>query len=172
MARSFVQWKSSDALIRRFRELSTLNDSRKMDRLRQDIKQIVIEDNVDKILGRGTVGVDRYGKPLARLRGGRPLTAAEYRARGGTGPVLAPRGMGSRVITGFQVRWVREGDTWVLVAGWRNVNSRKGKPFMQYHLKGAPKAHLPRRDVGGVTPKGWKRIDGRLHRFWELATRP
>lgn len=76
------------------------------------------------------------------------------------------------MITGFRVRWRREGGIWVLVAGWANVLSRQGKPFMQYHLTGAPKVHLPKRDIGGITPKGWKRIDSRLYRFWDLATRP
>ncbi len=88
------------------------------------------------------------------------LTTAAYRKL--TGPPLAPRREGSRVITNFQVTSrVIEGG--VEVAGsWKDVLSAKGRPFLMGHFTGA--GRLPRRDLRGVRPEG-RRLAARL--VWE-----
>ncbi len=73
------------------------------------------------------------------------LTRGEYEQL--TGPPLAPRGAFSRVVTNFATTIVQTGPrTWSVVAGWREVVTVKGKPFLA-------KAFATR-DLRGVRPEG------------------
>jgi hypothetical protein len=73
-----------------------------------ELKGLMIRENLEARVA----GLDNDGQPPAPLRGGRPPTQAEIRDRGGTGPPLAPRGAGSRVVTEFEVQIVPVGNGW------------------------------------------------------------
>jgi hypothetical protein len=94
-------------------------------------------------------GVDRYGVPLAPLRSER-----KGKYKGKTGPPLAPSGAASRVVTHFRVQTSRTAAGWVLLAGWDDVVSARGVPFLPFHLQG--KGRNPVRNIGGITPQGWR----------------
>jgi hypothetical protein len=149
-------YKESGALARRLREIKDAVDPRgsKMDRLRYGINKIVKEDNTEKVLGHGLAGVDRFGRPLAPL--GKWAYGAAFRRRG-NGPVLAPHGLESRIITHFRYAWNWVGDHYEFVAGWKDL------PWMRYHIEGGP--HLPRRDEGGISPKGRAKVWALFARF-------
>ena len=161
-------WKQSGALTRRLKEISTAVDPRanRMDRFRTEIKKLAVEDNTEKLLGYGSAlaGIDRFGKPLAPL--GKWATGAAFRRRG-NGPVLAPHGLASRSITRFKVAWQWTGSQYQMVAGWDGVK------WMKYHLTGCPRGtnskrpnwSLPRRDIGGISPKGWVKVRASFSRF-------
>jgi hypothetical protein len=159
-----VNYVNQGALHRRLGEIRAAADPRSypVKRLRAEITAAVVEDNTEKILGRGLLeGVDRYGRPLA------PMADSTFRnRRRGFGPVLAPRGLLSRVITTFKVRWAFVGGQWRMSAGWVDFLSKGGYPIMLAHLDGCPKGSnarrpswsLPKRDVGGISPKGWVKV--------------
>jgi hypothetical protein len=162
-----VYWPPSSALQRRLAEIREAAgpNSRAANRVKGDLRQIVLTDNVEKLLGRGLLeGVDRYGRPLARM-----ADSTFRNPKRGFGPVLAPRGLNSRFITHFRAEWLN-GD---LVMRYVNMVNSKGQPFAQYHLVGAPRGSkpgqpnwsLPRRDVGGITPEGWARIKARHAKY-------
>lgn len=163
---SYVQWPGSDALIRRLSEIQAAArpGSAAVNSAKKDIRQIIIDDHSDKLMR----GVDRYGKPMAALA---PSTT---KRRKGSGPPLVPRGLNSRFITHFEVNWVDSGGYRQLVARFRDINDSKGRPFAQYHMTGCPVGSnpkhpnwsLPRRDPGGITPKGWYRV---IQRHKQLA---
>lgn len=168
-----VQWPSSPALVRRLRDMQAAAqpNSRAANRVKGDIRKIVIEDNTEKLLGRGNLeGVDRYGKPLARM-----ADSTFRNPNRGFGPVLAPRGLASRFITNFRATW--QGG--ILIMGWIDILSKSGKSFAQFHLTGAPKGSnsrrpnwsLPKRDVAGVSPAGWAKIKERHTKFAEDVLR-
>jgi len=169
-----VQWPASDALAKRLKEI---NEAAKLsgkgaNRVKGDIRRIVIEDNTDKLLGRGLLeGVDRYGKPLARM------ADSTYRKKGrGFGPVLAPKGMASRFITNFRAEWQDSGRGFnTLVCFWLGMVNKQGQSFAQYHLTGAKKPGtkwvVPKRDIGGVTPKGMAAIRARIKKYMSDAIR-
>jgi hypothetical protein len=154
----YVHGVESGALRRRLREVEDSIDprSRKMDRLRSKLGRAAVKDNTEKLLGYGSglAGVDRFGRGLAPL--GDWAYGAAFRRRG-NGPVLAPRGLQSRAITAFRATWVFQGGAWRLIQGWRGI------PWMLYHLEGRahgskssqPNWHLPKRDIGGMSPRGW-----------------
>jgi hypothetical protein len=151
--------------MREVQEAARLN-GRKATRVKGDIRKIVEQDNVEKLLGRGLLeGVDRYGKPLA------PMAKSTYQnPKRGLGPVLVPRGLNSRFITNFKTLWQDAGDgLTVLVMRYVNIVNKKGQSFAQFHLTGAKKPGtkwvLPKRDVGGITPQGWARIQARFKQF-------
>lgn len=164
---SYVQWPGSAALIRRLGEIqdAARPGSRAVLSARKDIRQIAIDDNRDKLLR----GVDRYGRPMARL------AASTLKRRKGGGPPLVPEGDRSRFIANFEVIWVNAGGYQQLVARYRDINDRDGRPFAQYHMTGCPPGSnpkhplwsLPRRDPGGITPKGWYRV---IQRHKQLAS--
>lgn len=163
---SYVQWSSSDALVRRLKEIqdAARPGSRAVSAARKDIRQLIIDDNTDKFLR----GVDRYGKPMVRL------AASTLKRRDGSGPPLIPHGTSSRFITHFEANWVQSGGYSQLQARYRDINDSKGRPFAQYHMTGCPIGSnpkrpnwsLPRRDPGGITPKGWYRV---IQRHKQLA---
>jgi hypothetical protein len=155
-----VHWDESKSLRKRLAEINAglAPNSGRINALKGDLRLAIEEDNREKLLGYGSsalAGVDRYGKDLA--------PPADSTIRGWpnrTGRVLAPRGLLSRTITRFRVNWVRQGEGWRLVAGWVGV------PWMIYHLQGrpmgshprAPTWQLPKRDIGGITPKGFVKV--------------
>lgn len=143
-----VVWEQSGALQRRMAEIvgSVKPDSRPVRALRQDIAAAVVLDNEEKLLVRS---VDRYGRSFA------PLAASTLaNKRRGPGPALVPNGERSRFVSTFKIRWNREGDSWKMIAGWVGFVSQRGFPIPLAHMHGVP-GRLPRRDPGGVTPKGW-----------------
>lgn len=146
--------------------------SRAVNSFRKDLRQIAIDDHTDMLLR----GVDRYGKTRAPLA---KRTIDDPR-RGGTGPSLIPRGMGSRFITNFEATWVDEQGVMFLVCRYRDILSkptrRRGpQSFAQFHMTGATKPGtrwvLPRRDTGGITPKGWPMVRARLKQLAEDVVR-
>jgi hypothetical protein len=154
LPQSGVYWASSDALIRRLQEIQDAGrpGSTAIQSTKKDIKRIIEDDHKGKMLR----GVDRYGKPRA------PLAPGTLTVKRGSGPSLIPRGLNSRFVTNFETLWTEEGGYRQLVGHFRPILSKKGKEFAHYHLTGAVKAGtnwvLPKRDVGGITPKGWYRI--------------
>jgi hypothetical protein len=168
-----VQWPASSALLRRLDAINAAvkPNSRAANRVKGDIRKIVIEDNTEKLLGRGNLeGVDRYGKPLAKM-----ADSTFRNPRRGFGPVLVPRGLSSRFITNFVAVW--EGG--VLVMRYVGIVNKQGRSFVQYHLTGCPKGSnakrpnwsLPKRDVAGITPAGFAKIRARHTRFAEDVLR-
>jgi hypothetical protein len=158
MSGTYVQWASSDALIRRLRDMAAYArpGSRAVARARADILDIVKTDHTDKMLR----GVDRYGQPRA------PLAASTIKkGRRGNGPSLIPRGRQSRFIRNFKAEWEQHGGDYVLFARFTGMVGKNGVPWSVYHLTGASKPGtnwvLPRRDVSGITPRGWSQIKER-----------
>ena len=177
--RGIVLTDESSALLKRLRAIqgNLSPRSRPVKRLRDAIEAAVIKDNTEKVLGYGSsalAGVDRYGKDLTPPAAS---TVKGWRLR--IGRVLAPEGLLSRFITKFVVKWQWDGAQWRLVAGWVGALSRDGKHFIIYHLMGARKGSkgvdrlgrdmsqwsLPKRDVGGVTRKGWAEIHRAFREF-------
>jgi hypothetical protein len=153
-----VIWRESGTLNRRLKEIATSVDPRsgRMDRLRTEMKKLAIEDNTEKILGQGgaLAGKDRFGRQLAPL--GSWAHGAAFRRRG-NGPVLAPHGLLSRVITRFKVVWQWDGKQYHMVCGWEGIL------WMIYHLTGG--THLPKRDIGGIGPTGMNKFRAAYNRF-------
>ena len=82
------------------------------------------------------------------------LTSAEYKRL--TGPPLAPRGLGSRVITNFMTDYAKlRVGYWQTTSWWQDVVSTRGVSFLRFHFDGA--AHLPRRDLRGIRPDDVKK---------------
>lgn len=78
------------------------------------------------------------------------LTTAQYKQL--TGPRLAPRREGSRVIKNLHPEVERpDDDTWVAVAAWDNVRSPDGTMFLPYHFNGAD--GMPRYDLRPIRPE-------------------
>ena len=163
MSASYVEWRTSDALTARLDKMLRVakGEGPEIIKFRRDIKQIVIADNADKLLK----GVDKNGNPLAPLA---PSTLKNPRR--GSGPPLIPRGARSRFITNFEVTWEIQGSSMALKGRYVNILSKSGRSFVQYHLNGT--SRLPKRDVAGITPKGWQKIRERQHAFvQEIAAR-
>jgi hypothetical protein len=150
-----VERPSSPALLRRTAEIAEALKprSRAMTRFREDLRLLVVEDHYHMLLE----NKDRYGRQRA------PLAASTLaNPKRGPGPSLIPNYYRSRFIANFEALWeVREG-LQTLVARYRDILSKAGKPFAQYHATGAHKAgtnwYLPRRDTGGITPTGWVKV--------------
>lgn len=154
--------------------------------------QIIDEDNRRGIMA----GLDKDGNPMVPVTyrpapygklgrvhrrrqaynpgvGGN-LSSREYRLL--DGPPLAPRGMGSRVITNLKTGFGRTGPLdmlWEAYGYWDDVVDKVGKPFLHYHFDGATgggrsrTVRLPRRDLRGVRPQGRQRARYAL-RAWAI----
>jgi hypothetical protein len=154
----YVERPGSGALQRRLAELqeATRPGSRVQARCRADIRQIVVEDHADMLVR----GVDRYGVPRA------PLAESTLKnRRRGPGPSLIPRGLASRFATHFEAVWLTVAGALQLACRYRDILSKQGKTFVQYHMTGT--RYMPRRDTGGVTPKGWAALKARFARLPE-----
>lgn len=162
-----IRGRESGALRRRLKEIQADLDPRsaKMDRFRTKLKKVIVEDNEDKLThygGNAYAGVDRFGRDLKQ--------PAESTLKGRKGAlygfVLAPNGLASRTITCFRVKWEYSGKQWRAMIGWVGI------PWLIYHLQGCRKGSkgvdkkgrdmanwsLPKRDIGGITPKGMVRV--------------
>lgn len=136
-------------------------------------RAILEEDNERGALA----GLDGWGKPLA------PVT---YRPRVGTdpismapldynnlrrsaylslsGPPLAPRGAGSRIVTNFRTAHGGDGPgRWYAQGAWEDVLSVKGTPFLPFHFRG--EGRLPRRDLAHVRPSALAKARQALRDF-------
>jgi hypothetical protein len=124
-------------------------------RFRKDLARIAKAEYKDMLL---VQGVDRYGQIRA------PLAKATLKRRGGKGPSLVPKKQQSRFWTNVEFDWRYDRTAYYLFMRWRDILSKKGQPFAQFHLTGARKGNwvLPRRDVGGVPPRGWPKLRARL----------
>lgn len=91
---------------------------------------------------------DSRGKGVFQAHGN--LSTAAYKEL--TGPPLAPRGEGSRVITHYKTATVYEGGYWQAVGFWDRVLSRAGVAFLPFHFRG--EGRNPRRNLVGVRPWG------------------
>lgn len=109
-------------------------------------------------------GVDRYGRPLVPLK-----SARKGRYKGATGPPLAPFGSSSRVVSRFVTRRGRRGGDRFVEAGWSDVLSKQGRPFLQFHIRGS--SPMPRRDIAGLSPQTWARIRDAFRRWASGAFR-
>jgi hypothetical protein len=100
---------------------------------------------------------NRYGRGIKppQQSSGDNLSSAEYRRL--KGPPLAPRGLGSRVVTNYVTRSGSDGSTWFAEGGWADVVSAKGVPFLKFHFNSHPPLRLPRRDLRGV--RAWGRAE-------------
>ena len=96
-------------------------------------------------------GVDRYGISIASYAPLKGPRKGEY--KGKTGPILAPSRTKSRIIANFFAFASRRGGKWTIFAGWANVLSKKGVPFLPFHDSGT--ATLPRRAHFGLSPQTW-----------------
>lgn len=159
-----------DRLSRRFRALADPDATDLM----VAFERIIDDDNRRGVLA----GTDKDGQPMApvtyrpagpkknrirhakRKRGefqglgaGSP-TSAEYRRM--TGPPLAPRGMGSRVITNLRFRFGKvTQNLWETVGYWDEVVDRRGRKFLHFLFDGQGRfGRIPARDLRGVRPEG------------------
>ncbi|HWE39526.1 MAG TPA: hypothetical protein VG406_23455 [Isosphaeraceae bacterium] len=90
------------------------------------------------------------------------LARSEYRRL--SGPPLAPRGEGSRVISNYATAHGEEAaGRWFAEGAWIDVVSDRGVPFLHSHFVGA--GHDPTRDLRGIRPWGRAAID-RATRSW------
>ena len=98
----------------------------------------------------GTVKHEHQIGPLAAGLHGN-LTTAEYQQL--TGPRLAPRRDGSRVITNLHTQHGRDGagGNWFAEGAWFDVVSVKGVPFLGAHFKG--RNRLPKYDLRPIRPE-------------------
>ena len=104
-------------------------------------------------------GLDRYGRPLAKLRSKRTGKYA-----GASGPPLAPFGAASRVVTRFQAAARRTWTFgWRITAGWRDVTSASGIPFLPFHNEG--RGRLPVRAIFGISPSMYAGIRPAIAEF-------
>lgn len=122
--------------------------------MESDLQVIVQLDHEEMLLR----SVDRYGVPRAPLA---ESTLANKKR--GPGPSLIPRFLASRFATHVKILWRESLGRRMLVKDFGDILSSEGQPFAEYHLNGAPR--LPRRDVGGVTPKGMRWISDRFQEF-------
>lgn len=127
--------------------------------LARKIEQIVIEGNRRA----AAAGLDKNDDAYAPLR---PSTIA---TRGGSGPPLAPRGAGSRVVTNFVAKTsVRRGAITV-TAGWQGDTE-----WMQYHVTGYRHRSgtiVPARNPSGIRPLEMARIQAEVDRHFKFNAR-
>jgi hypothetical protein len=91
---------------------------------------------------------DSRGKGVFQANGN--LSTAAYKEL--TGPPLAPRGEGSRVITHYRTANGYDAGWWQAIGFWDRVVSRNGVVFLPFHFRG--EGRLPKRNLAGVRPWG------------------
>lgn len=148
MSQSFVQFQSP-ALLKRLDALANLPRSRAFYTLRQRIAGAIERGNRAGRLA----GTDGRGRALTPLRSKR-----KGKYKGATGPPLAPFRDRSRVVTNFRATWRQQGTAWALEMGWADIVSRRGVPFLIYHLTGA--RPQPKRDIAGLSPRTQAELRG------------
>ena len=103
-------------------------------------------------------GVDRYGRTIAKLRSKR-----KGRYAGATGKPLVPFGVASRAIAAFQAVVKGSRPPCRILAGWRDVVSKSGYPFLVAHDEG--RGRNPIRAIFGISPNTWQLIRSRIAEF-------
>ena len=155
-----AEWKTSDALVRRLKEIreATRPGSRTQARAMGDIKKLVEEDHRDKL----TRGVDRYGRPMEPAA---PSTEAQPGRC--PGKVMVPCGPRSWPFRAFVCGWRLQGDNTTVIEAKYEYDPK----IVQAHEKGARKPgtkwRLPARPTMGITPKGWAAIKKRVKQLAE-----
>jgi hypothetical protein len=92
------------------------------------------------------------------------LSTEEYEQL--TGPPLAPRGLGSRIWTNYNVRQSQLDDVTFAVDGeWHDVVDEDGREFLPDHFLGLG---VPVRDLRGVSPAGMEKVNRATIAFVEL----
>lgn len=90
------------------------------------------------------------------------LTSSHYRTL--SGPPLAPRGLGSRIVTNFRTASAKLSDgRWTAIGAWEDILNRFGLPFLRFHFRG--EGSLPVRDLRGVRPNAVRRAREALRAF-------
>lgn len=111
------------------------------------VGNVIAELMLDDVQSARLEGVDRDGDAMVPIA----ESTRNDRRRGGDGPPLAPKGGGSRVVSGFKVD-VNTPTPYQCVV----VGSWPGLYWLKYHRTGGSKAGtnwvLPRRDPVGVRP--------------------
>lgn len=181
---SEFSWLGYDALSRKLLRLADPDATPLMEQW----EKIIVEDNRKGVLegydmddkpypelkyraGHGQVTRGRKGKSHGTVvKGahspgvGGNLTTAEYRQL--TGPRLAPRGEGSRVITNLMSGHGRDtGDRfrWFALGKWFDVVNAKGEEFLHYHFDGM--GRNPRYDLRGVRAWGQRQAREALRQW-------
>lgn len=153
---------TSDALARRCQEIqeAARPGSRALNAMRKDMARIVVDDHREMMLR----GVDGRGRERAQL-----ADSTQEDRRRGPGPSLIPNRERSRFYRNVETLWQTVGGVMVLVKRLFNIVDKKGRSIIEYHLNGATKRgsrwRLPKRDVRGITPRGWARLRERQRQF-------
>jgi hypothetical protein len=116
--------------------------------LARRLREILIEENAEGLKR----GVDADGVEMAELR-----ESTVERGRGGFGPPLIPRFSASWPIARFEVAIAREGDGYLIRAGWPGVE------FAKYHQTGTK--HMAARPIAGFRPSTNAQIDEAMAEF-------
>jgi|SRR6185312_3648163 len=115
------------------------------------LQRIAWQDNRDGLLA----GTDRDGRKFA------PLAASTLRRRKGTGPPLVPMREQSRLIANYRVGSIAMGaGTAKIIGYWEDVLSKKGVPFIQFHITGT--SRMPKRNPDGLRPAGMAKMSQAL----------
>jgi hypothetical protein len=128
-------------------------------KMEADMESIVLRDHERMMVS----GIDRTGGARA------PLAASTLaNKRRGPGPSLIPLWTASRFFTNVEVLWINRGSR-TLVKRFADIVNDQGQSFAQYHLEGATKPGtnwvLPKRDVGGLSPRGLEEVRTRFTAF-------
>lgn len=107
-------------------------------------------------------GLSRYGQPQA------PVQKRKGRYAGASGPPIAPFGAASRVVTNFRAQVKGSRPPYTVQAGWENVVSSKGVPFLPFLDQGV------RGKARGKTSAGrlFHRVKAKLTGSWMIPPRP
>ncbi len=108
-------------------------------------------------------GTDRYGQPLA------PVKPRRGKYKNASGPPLAPFGAASRVVTHFRTKVLGQSGNYHIAAGWDNVLSKQGVPFLPFHDQGV---RLRPNSGGGLVARNFARIKAAVRGSWFLPPRP
>jgi hypothetical protein len=160
-----VEWSRQSALMRRIEAVQAAGrpGSKAMNRAQKDIRDIIYQDHVDKMLS----GQTKDGGQRAPL-----ATSTLADPERGPGPSLIPHGMSSRWITLYEVVWLpaqggANATVLVLVARWRDegFRTKTGESIFAIHEKGDPGRNLPARPTAGIRPVAFTKIDAVIHRL-------
>lgn len=116
-------------------------------------REVKVGNTYDRMNGR-----DRYGVALTPLKSKR---TGVY--KNALGYPLTPFGPRSRAVKSFDTKARQRDGKWQIVAGWINVVSKSGVPFLPFHDLGS--GHLPRRSIFGISPRTWAKIKVHIDNF-------
>jgi hypothetical protein len=128
-------------------------------------KELIEGNRTDRLSG-----VDSSGRPQT------PVKPRKGRYKLGIGPPLAPFGAMSRVVSRFRAAVKGSPGSFEVVAGWQDVVSARGVPFLPFHEYGvrhrnaAAKAKAAPRGIFGRIKAGVRKATG--GGSWFLPPRP